>query len=333
MSHAAGRSAVALVAGCLFTTGLLALGLGSAACAEAPQTRGRASGTVQPHDPLHADLDRLRREAGLSPLTWNERLAAAAQRRAREQAQRGSLDDTHTDRLLDDLRQAGYDIRSLEEASVILTGGGGFSRGLIEQWQRLRPESLGRFLSPEVAEIGIGSARRTVGGETVTVYTMLAAATLRDLEQESAVLLVEREELRRELLAAVNRERRRARRGALARDPGLDRAAQERADDMARRRYFGHTAPDGVTFVQVLEAADYDAFSVAENIARGQGTVVEAMDGWMDSPGHRRNLLDGDFTAVGFGVAVGIFDDGPSRVWVQLFARPARSPATGAVTD
>jgi uncharacterized protein YkwD len=295
----------------LFLLGFMTL----SACAQAQQE-------AQPHDPLHADLDRLRREAGLSPLTWNEELARAAHDRAREQAERGELDaDTRTDRLLEDFRRAGYDIRSLEEASVILKGGSGFSRGLIDQWQRLEPDSLARFLSPEVAEIGVGTARR---GD-VTVYTLLAAATLRDLEQESAAMMVEREELRREMLAVVNRERRRARRAPLARDAALDRAAQQRADDMARRQYYGHTAPDGITFVEVLEDADYDAYSMAENIALGQDTVGEAMTGWMDSRGHRQNLLEADFTKVGFGVAIGIFDDGPSKVWVQLFARPARS--------
>ena len=117
-------------------------------------------------------------------------------------------------------------------------------------------------------------------------------------------------------LAAVNAERRRAGRAPLSLSPELGRVAQAHACDMAKRGYFSHTSQDGRSMSDRANRAGLPRLcAMGENIARGQRDVPSVMDGWMRSAGHRRNILDSDFSLVGFGRA-----DGPN--WVQLFARP-----------
>src|SRR6056297_270436 len=114
-------------------------------------------------------------------------------------------------------------------------------------------------------------------------------------------------------------------------DPGLARAAGAHALENARRGVLDHGSPDPAraTPAARVALAGVALVEIGENLARIPGTSVarRAVDGWLASPPHRRNLLDPGFTHVGFGVA-----DGPGgRYVVQLFgARPIERIALGA---
>ena len=124
------------------------------------------------------------------------------------------------------------------------------------------------------------------------------------------------------MLARVNSERVRAGLPPLRREEHLERAAQRHAQDMLARSFYGHETPQGVgPFARAL-AAGYRPGSIGENVARGQFSVEEVMDGWIKSPPHRRQLLDPEFSEVGFGFAHGHNADGYQTYWVQLFGRP-----------
>ncbi|MFP3901037.1 MAG: CAP domain-containing protein [Acidimicrobiia bacterium] len=99
---------------------------------------------------------------------------------------------------------------------------------------------------------------------------------------------------------------------ALVVDGRLAAAAQDHADDMAAHDYFSHTSLDGATFADRARAAGY-AQPGGENIARGQRSAEAVVSAWMDSPGHRANILNCDFRAIGVGL-----DEG-EWVWVQVF--------------
>lgn len=117
-------------------------------------------------------------------------------------------------------------------------------------------------------------------------------------------------------LAAVNAARGTAGLPPLTHSAVLSQEAQAHACDMAQRGYFSHTAPDGTTMEDRLRRARLQGTCRgAENIARGQADIRAAMHSWMNSDGHRRNLLDARLTQVGFGL-------GPGNIWVQLFAGP-----------
>jgi uncharacterized protein YkwD len=81
---------------------------------------------------------------------------------------------------------------------------------------------------------------------------------------------------------------------------------------MATRDYFSHTSPEGSTFVERAKAARYPTPG-GENIAWGQRTPDAVMQDWMDSPGHRRNILNCEFTTIGVGF------DPRGYHWTQVF--------------
>ncbi|WP_232668665.1 CAP domain-containing protein [Pseudonocardia sp. TRM90224] len=122
-----------------------------------------------------------------------------------------------------------------------------------------------------------------------------------------------------EVVAATNVERARHRLRPLTVDARLTAAAQAHTEDMVRRGFFAHENPDGKQVWDRALAAGYAYRKVAENIAAGQRTAAEVVQGWMDSPGHRRNILDGDLTQIGVGHVPG----GSYGVyWTQVFGTP-----------
>jgi uncharacterized protein YkwD len=87
-------------------------------------------------------------------------------------------------------------------------------------------------------------------------------------------------------------------------DARLAVAAQAHSDDMAARGYFSHTSLDGRTFGDRITAAGYPSPG-GENIAKGQRSAQSVHDAWMGSDGHRRNIENCQFTAIGVGVNTG----------------------------
>ncbi|MER6413866.1 sigma-70 family RNA polymerase sigma factor [Streptomyces humidus] len=118
-----------------------------------------------------------------------------------------------------------------------------------------------------------------------------------------------------QVIALVNQERATAGCGPLTEDPLLRKAAQGHSDDMAARGYFDHTDPDGVDPGQRITAAGYRWSTYGENIAMGQQTARSVMTSWMNSPGHRANILNCAFKNIG----VGIHDGAGGPWWTQNF--------------
>ncbi len=104
----------------------------------------------------------------------------------------------------------------------------------------------------------------------------------------------------------------------------LQQLTDIRADEIVKS--FSHTRPDGRTCFSVFDDFDsYDYFPGGENIALGQSTAGEVMNAWMNSPGHRANILNPNFTCMIVGsIAVPeghkYHNYGSGRAWVQLFS-------------
>jgi uncharacterized protein YkwD len=116
------------------------------------------------------------------------------------------------------------------------------------------------------------------------------------------------------VLALVNEARVDAGCGAVTADPALAAVARAHSADMRDRDYFSHTSPEGLSPFDRAEQAGVD-HSRAENIAFGQADATAVMEAWLESPGHRANILDCELTKLGVGVAEG--PGGPW--WTQLF--------------
>jgi uncharacterized protein YkwD len=104
--------------------------------------------------------------------------------------------------------------------------------------------------------------------------------------------------------------------GPLSMDTKLRCAARNHSRDMATRGYFDHVSPDGDDIADRLARAGFEWSAIGENIARGQESPAEVMQGWMDSPGHCANILEPRFDFIG----VGYLGDG--AYWTQTFGAP-----------
>lgn len=121
-----------------------------------------------------------------------------------------------------------------------------------------------------------------------------------------------------EVLRIVNQERAKAGCGPLTANNQLANAAQGHSADMAANDYFSHTSRNGDQMADRVDAAGYRWRSLGENIAKGQQTPASVMQAWMNSSGHRANILNCGFRNIGVGLAF----DGNSPVWTQNFGTP-----------
>lgn len=104
-----------------------------------------------------------------------------------------------------------------------------------------------------------------------------------------------------EMLHAVNAERKKENLSPLCINNKLQAAAQGHSDDMARNNIFSHTGSGGSQLGARVKNQRFQYTGVGENIAAGQQTVAAVMESWMNSPGHRANILNGNFQFFGMG--------------------------------
>jgi uncharacterized protein YkwD len=133
-------------------------------------------------------------------------------------------------------------------------------------------------------------------------------------------------EIADEVLLRTNAARRSAGLPALERSVNLMSAAQLQADQMSQTGTMAHDLPGTAypTLKTRLAAVSYNMRAAGENIAEGQRDAAEALDTWMNSAGHRSNILSSDYTELGTGVALG---RNGRLYFVQVFGRPARTAA------
>ena len=120
-----------------------------------------------------------------------------------------------------------------------------------------------------------------------------------------------------EVTALTNQERRAAGCGEVTTDERLRAAARGHSQDMAENDYFSHTGLDGSSFVDRARAQGYPS-PAGENIAYGYATPADVMEGWMNSEGHRNNILNCSHTTIGVGLA---YDANGRPYWTQVFGR------------
>jgi uncharacterized protein YkwD len=125
--------------------------------------------------------------------------------------------------------------------------------------------------------------------------------------------------VQQQVLSLVNQNRRRGGCDDLSLDRRLIDAAYDHAVDMARRGYFAHESPNGDGAGDRVSEAGYRWRRYGENIARGQESAYEVVDGWMHSPEHRENIMDCRLHQMGIGLA---FSPDRTPYWVQDFASP-----------
>ncbi|OEJ30488.1 CAP domain-containing protein [Streptomyces subrutilus] len=116
-----------------------------------------------------------------------------------------------------------------------------------------------------------------------------------------------------EVVALVNKERAKAGCSALTVNAKLTAAALNHSKDMAAHSNMSHTGSDGSDPGGRITRAGYAWTTYGENVAYGYSTPAQVMTGWMNSPGHRQNILNCAFKEIGVGLAQ------PNSYWTQSF--------------
>lgn len=130
------------------------------------------------------------------------------------------------------------------------------------------------------------------------------------------------------LLQLTNTERARAGISALCLDARLGLAARRHAEDMARNNYFSHTGHNGSSASERVGMTGYAYSWTGENISAGRADAAATVQSWMNSRGHRQNILRAEYTQVGFGYA---YDPTSTyrHYWVQVFGTPREGGGCG----
>ncbi len=121
-----------------------------------------------------------------------------------------------------------------------------------------------------------------------------------------------------EVVRLVNVERSKYGLKPLAENWELSRVARFKSMDMRDRGYFSHTSPTYGSPFDMMKNFGIRYTAAGENIAMGQRSAAEVMNGWMNSPGHRQNILNANFTQIGVGYAV---KSNGTPYWTQMFIR------------
>ncbi len=121
-----------------------------------------------------------------------------------------------------------------------------------------------------------------------------------------------------EVVRLVNIQRSKVGLPALKVNLQLSKVARLKAEDMKNRNYFSHTSPTYGSPFNMMKRFGVSYSAAGENIAQGQRTAAAVMISWMNSPGHRQNILNKNYNQIGVGVAKG---SNGSIYWVQQFIK------------
>ncbi len=121
-----------------------------------------------------------------------------------------------------------------------------------------------------------------------------------------------------EIIRLTNEERQRMNLSPLRRNERLCQSALMHTLDMVEHRFISHTGSDGTDLKYRIEKAGYRRYRlIGENLATGQMTPKEAVTGWMNSPGHRANILRPEFNEIGVAYILGEVKAVNNHVWLK----------------
>ncbi len=128
------------------------------------------------------------------------------------------------------------------------------------------------------------------------------------------------------IVAQTNKERTSRQLPALKLNAALNKSAEIKLQDMFTNQYFQHVSPKGLGVTDLVRQTGYEYIVVGENLALGNfGGDVQVVTAWMNSPGHRANMLDPRFQEIGVSVGKGLYNGKEQWIAVQHFGKPLSS--------
>lgn len=159
----------------------------------------------------------------------------------------------------------------------------------------------------------IASKTQTGVQELIEANPQLANPNLIYAGQKINIPTKEQASVEQEVIKLINIERANAGLPALKDDWELARVAEAKSQDMHDKNYFDHTSPTYGSPFDMMKAYGVTYKAAGENIAKGQQSAADVVKAWMNSEGHRANILNKNFTHIG----VGYVKDG--NYWTQMF--------------
>ncbi len=276
------------------------------------------AGATRPHYPspeeqIHRKLSTARERAGLSALERRDELDAVARARAGAIAARPAKKRLGGSRPVGEiLKDGGGSYRQAVERLILIRNIDQVT-GVMERWEA-DSDAWQTVTTARFDAVGYGTARAD-DGWIVFVAIMVRDMVIRNSAEEIAAM-------EQAVLERINRIRKE--RGLFELLPTADLATAARAHsrDMVANDFFGHADRSGKKAVGRVRATGMKFRGVAENLTMNNNPdtpAEQAVQDWMNSPGHRRNILDGSFQITGVGLAVS--DDG-RYYFTQLFLVP-----------
>ena len=256
-----------------------------------------------------------RTEAGLKTLAANNSLTQAAKLRA-DDISKGYIDNRADGSSWDSVVTGlPNNVTDLHETMV---GGSGTASGIFGIMSS-EPDATAAMLAGDYTQVGIGHVYNANGyGGLQDFWSVLYIAEDTASSGTGTTNQAEGNSLqaqRQGVLDLVNSYRAQSGLAPLVLDEALCSAAQVRANEIVQS--FSHTRPDGTTCFTALKEANISYGTAGENIAAGSSTPAGVMEQWMNSPGHRDNIMKAEYRAIGIGyVQVG---SGYGHYWVQMF--------------
>jgi len=264
---------------------------------------------------LLAQVNTLRHDAGLPPLRSEGALARVAAARAERVAKSGDFTGSPEtiDELTRELRRAGYPPYSWRQR---LVQGPRDAAALLQQWKSSDPAGFTGVVLGDYE--GFGGA--VASGSEPPLWSLFVALPRLSWERRLAEPLESVEDVREQVLLRLNGERAKVGLPPLVTTAALQAIAEAHAQDMAARRFYDHVSPDGHDLAWRLQRRGYDFRWAAENIAKGLFTPSEVVDRWMQSSGHRQNILAVEAHHVGIAVQRTEEDGHVTALWVLDFS-------------
>ncbi len=278
-------------------------------CGAAPDRAARAA--LQ----LAINIERI--HAGLRPVAGEPVLCGVAAERARSVAASGSpdVDLALLNRTRREIWERGYAPHDWAQSSLILNPGD----DPLASWREVKPDAYRESVLGDFEHVGVGVASH----HGRPVYSIVLGLKRLTFEWRRADPLRDLARVRREILGRVNEIRTANGQPPLASESRLDLAAHRHAHDLFAQDYYSHKSLDGSNVRDRAVAAGFPRKpAISENLAKGLFSPAEVVDRWMNSRGHRKNILSDRFTRLGSGVAFGEVNKRVEVVWVQVFAGP-----------
>lgn len=278
-----------------------------------PPTPGGVPPAPPPRDPepggaVLALVNGLRSRAGTRPIALDGRLTGAATAHAEAMAAQGRLDAQAPEgvSVFQRMTSTGYVCLTIAEHLV----SGPRTAAELVGYCRSDAGRSAPFHDPSIAHAGIGRAVAAASGDVYWTALWAEPFSAPGLARFAA-----------DVVALTNAERMAVGLRPLAVDQRLTMAAQAHSADMVARGFYAHTTPEGSEPWDRAAAAGCPHRGIGENIACGQRSPADVVRAWMNSPGHRANILAPGFDEIGIGYATGSL---AGTYWTQLFGTAGR---------